>query len=84
MPSLVLWLICVQLTDTILTYNLTGKQRAATVNAQNELRQLRSALTNLKQEHAQMKVLLGKEIQGCERQIAVRRCVYFLLRSDGA
>uniref|UniRef100_A0A5K3FLG4 AIP3 domain-containing protein n=1 Tax=Mesocestoides corti TaxID=53468 RepID=A0A5K3FLG4_MESCO len=51
---------------------MKGFQRAAAARAQSDVRLFRTALSNLKHEHLQMKVLFGKEIQNCERQISVQ------------
>lgn len=48
-----------------------GPQKAAATRAKNELQHVRVALSDLKQEHMQLKTIFGKEVQCCERQIAV-------------
>ncbi|VDL27369.1 unnamed protein product, partial [Hymenolepis diminuta] len=49
-----------------------GNQRAAAVRAKNELHHVRVALSDLKQEHMQMRAEFGKELQICEKQIAMQ------------
>ncbi|VDM31924.1 unnamed protein product [Hydatigera taeniaeformis] len=51
---------------------LTDFQKATAVRARNELQQVRVALSDLRQEQVQMKIVFAKEIQCCERQIAVQ------------
>ena len=48
-----------------------GSQRIAAARVENELRQVRIALSDLKQRHLQMKSIFGKEVQCCQKQIAV-------------
>ncbi|KAM3179658.1 hypothetical protein ACTXT7_000245, partial [Hymenolepis weldensis] len=55
-----------------LTPQISGTQRAAAVRAKNKLHHVRVALSDLKQEHMQMRAEFGKEIQICEKQIAIQ------------
>ncbi|EUB63433.1 Coiled-coil domain-containing protein [Echinococcus granulosus] len=51
---------------------LTDLQRETAFRAKNELQQVRVALSDLKQEQMRMKTIFAKEVQCCERQIAVQ------------
>ncbi|VDK20263.1 unnamed protein product [Taenia asiatica] len=47
-------------------------QRETAIRAKKELQQVRAALSDLKREQIQLKTIFAKEVQCCERQIAVQ------------
>ncbi|KAL5111426.1 hypothetical protein TcWFU_001675 [Taenia crassiceps] len=55
-----------------LSPQLTDFQRETAIRAKNELQQVRVALSNLRREQMQLKTVFAKEVQCCERQIAVQ------------
>ncbi|KAL5972039.1 hypothetical protein TSMEX_000226 [Taenia solium] len=55
-----------------LSPQLKDFQRETAIRAKNELQQVRAALSDLKREQMQLKTIFAKEVQCCERQIAVQ------------